>query len=223
MGSAMFRTDFMKTCAGLAGASALTHFQGLAASTRGKVKITDIKGMLLDTKKDFKTLVKIETDAGLVGYGESGVTGNMFRSRLDTIKPALIGQDPLSIEKHYFNLTTQISRPHIPTISGIDMALWDLAGKILNKPVCTLLGGPFRDKIKLYWNTGPQNKLDPISCRDWAQQMRQNPRGWTTYKITFTDILAQQGHDLVVHVEHGLGCRRDGALDQRARPFFQAV
>ena len=56
----------------------------------------------------------------------------MARARIDTMKQYLIGKDPLLIEVHFQNLTSLIHTymAHIPTISGIDMALWDLAGKI---------------------------------------------------------------------------------------------
>jgi galactonate dehydratase len=72
---------------------------------------------------------------------------------------------------------------HIPTISGIDMALWDLAGKILGLPVCALLGGPFRDAIPMYSHGIGLNMLDPVSCRDWAQRIKQQPEGFTAFKI----------------------------------------
>jgi galactonate dehydratase len=71
---------------------------------------------------------------------------------------------------------------HIPTISGIDMALWDLAGKILNAPVCTLLGGPFRESIPMYSHGVNLNMLDRASCRDWAQRIKAEPEGFTAFK-----------------------------------------
>ncbi len=76
----------------------------------------------------------------------------MARARIEVMKQYLIGKDPLAIEVHFHNLTTLMHAwmAHIPTISGIDIALWDLAGKILNRPVCVLLGGPFRESIPLY-------------------------------------------------------------------------
>ena len=69
----------------------------------------------------------------------------MARARIETMKPLLIGKDPMAIERHFQNMSTLMHTyiAHIPTISGIDMALWDLAGKITGLPVCVLLGGPF--------------------------------------------------------------------------------
>jgi galactonate dehydratase len=78
---------------------------------------------------------------------------------------------------------------HIPTISGIDMALWDLAGKITGLPVSTLLGGPFRASIPMYSHGIGVNMLDKASCRDWAQQIRQMPEGFTAFKNGIDPIL----------------------------------
>jgi D-galactarolactone cycloisomerase len=76
-------------------------------------------------------LIRIDTDGGLVGYGEAGATGPMARARIATMKPLLVGKDPLAIEVHFQNMTSLMHTymAHIPTISGIDIALWDLAGK----------------------------------------------------------------------------------------------
>ena len=53
--------------------------------------------------------------------------------------------------------------------SGVEMALWDLAGKALGVPASTLLGGKFRQKVRVYDHSAPQNMLDKASCRQWAQ------------------------------------------------------
>ena len=93
-------------------------------------------------------LIKIETDAGLAGYGEAGIPSHAARDRIEMMQGQLVGQDPLAIERHFYMMTaTQYSFiAHIPTISGIDIALWDLAGKITGLPIYRLLGGPLRNK-----------------------------------------------------------------------------
>jgi L-alanine-DL-glutamate epimerase-like enolase superfamily enzyme len=72
---------------------------------------------------------------------------------------------------------------NIPFVSGIDIALWDLAGKILDKPVYQLLGGPMRPAAPVYAHGGPRNYLDLGECRAWAQQAREAPAGFTAYKF----------------------------------------
>lgn len=112
-------------------------------------------------------------------------------ARIQTMRRLLIGKDPLAIEVHFHNLTTLMHTymAHIPTISGIDIALWDLAGKILNRPVVELLGGPFRDFIPMYSHGLGLNMLDPASCRDWVQRVRAQPEGFTAFKIGIDAVL----------------------------------
>ena len=136
-------------------------------------------------------LIRVDTDAGLTGYGEAGVSGPMARSRIEQLGRLLMGQDPLGVEKHFLNMISLMHpyMAHIPTISGIDIALWDLAGKITGQPINVLLGGPFRDAIKLYSHGMGVNLLDPASCRDWAQRVKAMPEGFTAFKIGIDPLL----------------------------------
>ena len=159
------------------------RLQALAAPNRNQVKITNVQAMAIKNIAG-NCLIRIDTDAGLTGYGEAGSTGPMARARLATMKPLLLGKDPLTIEVHFQNLTTLMHTymAHIPTISGIDMALWDLAGKITGLPVSNLLGGPFRDAIPMYSHGVGLNMLDPKSCHDFAQRIKTMPEGFTAFK-----------------------------------------
>ena len=139
------RRDLLRLAVALPAGAFLSRLQALTEPYRGKVNITAIKAMGLTTSTG-NCLIRIDTDAGLTGYGEAGATGPMARARIETMKALLLGRDPLAIEQHFHNLTSLMHTyvAHIPTISGIDMALWDLAGKITSLPLCVLLGGPFR-------------------------------------------------------------------------------
>jgi hypothetical protein len=100
------------------------HFQSLAAPFTKMVKITDIKTLGLDNTGD-GCLVRIDTDAGLTGYGEAGFSAPACRAIIETMKPVLIGGDPLAIEKHFYAITG-VQHPykaHIPTIGGVDIAI----------------------------------------------------------------------------------------------------
>jgi L-alanine-DL-glutamate epimerase-like enolase superfamily enzyme len=162
----------------------------LSAQTHGKVKITAIHAMAIQSIAG-NCLIRIDTDAGISGYGEAGATGPMARARIATMLPHLLGKDPLAIEVHFHNLTTLMHTymAHIPTISGIDMALWDLAGKLLGQPVNALLGGPFRDAIPMYSHGIGLNMLDKGSCRDWAARIKAAPEGFNTFKIGIDSTL----------------------------------
>jgi len=69
--------------------------------------------------------------------------------------------------------------------SGVEMALWDLAGKALGVPTSTLLGGRFRQKVRVYDHAAPRNMLDKASCREWAQKVKADPAGFTAHKFGF--------------------------------------
>ena len=184
----MTRRELLRYAILLPAGAWLSRFQSLAEPELGKIRITDIRAMKLSRSN---CLIRIDTDAGISGYGEAGTNGPMARARIEVMKQYLIGKDPLAIEVHFHNLTTLMHAwmAHIPTISGIDIALWDLAGKILNRPVCVLLGGPFRESIPLYSHGVNVDMLDKGSCREWAQRVRSAPEGFTAYKISFDSYI----------------------------------
>lgn len=81
--------------------ASLSHYRALAAPQKGQVKIKAIKAMQIKNIAG-NCLIKIETDSGLVGYGEAGASGPMARSYIDRMKNILINQDPLRIERHFY-------------------------------------------------------------------------------------------------------------------------
>src|SRR5207244_3084157 len=164
----------------------LTNFRALAAPASKMVKITAIKTMGLDNLGD-GCLIRIETDAGIVGYGEAGLPSAAARERIAMMLPQLIGQDPIAIERHFYIMAaTQYSfMANIPTVSGVDIALWDLAGKIIGLPVYRLIGGPIRKEIPVYSHGGPRNMLDKVECRSWAEQVKSAPEAFTAFKFGF--------------------------------------
>jgi L-alanine-DL-glutamate epimerase-like enolase superfamily enzyme len=183
------RQFFLRSALAAPAGAWLTHYNALAQPARKQVKITAIKALQL---RDIagNCLIRIDTDAGITGYGEAGVSGPMARARLAQFAPLLIGKDPLNIERHFHELTT-LMHPYmanIPTVSGIDIALWDLAGRILNQPVNVLLGGPFRGAIKLYSHGIGVDLLNKTSCRDWAARIRAMPEGFTAFKCNIDPL-----------------------------------
>ncbi len=104
-------------------------------------------------------LVEVETDDGIVGIGEAGIGGGVTATVIERdLKPMLLGEDPLLIEglwQKMFARTRQYGRRGIVmnAISGIDIALWDIAGKVAKMPVYRLLGA-CRDKVEAYASGG---------------------------------------------------------------------
>ncbi|HMF64304.1 MAG TPA: mandelate racemase/muconate lactonizing enzyme family protein [Edaphobacter sp.] len=184
------RRELVRFALSLPAGALLSNLKLLAAPLAGKVKITDIKAMGL-TNIAGNCLIRIDTDSGLTGYGEAGATGPIARARIETMKPLLIGKDPLAIEVHFQRMSSLMYNyvAHIPTVSGIDIALWDLAGKILNLPVSTLLGGGFRETVPMYSHGSGLNMLDKGSCREWAVRIRELPEGFTVYKCDIHTVL----------------------------------
>ncbi len=104
-------------------------------------------------------LVEVETDSGIVGIGEAGLGGGVTADVIGKVlAPLLIGQDPLMIEAHWqkmFAHTRQFGRRGVVmhAMSGIDIALWDIAGKVAKLPVYKLLGA-CRDRVEAYASGG---------------------------------------------------------------------
>src|SRR5437773_238913 len=104
-------------------------------------------------------LVEIETDERVIGIGEAGVGGGTTRAVIEKVlQPMLIGEDPLLIEglwQKMFARTRQFGRRGVVmnAISGIDIALWDIAGKVAKLPLYRLLGG-CRDRVEAYASGG---------------------------------------------------------------------
>src|ERR1700704_5448768 len=164
----------------------LLNYRDTAAPHTGQVKITSIKTMGLDNLGD-GCLIRVETDAGIVGYGEAGLPSSAARARIQMMAPQLIGQDPLAIERHFYMMaSTQYSfMANIPTVSGIDIALWDLAGKITGYPIYRLMGGPIRKNIPVYSHGGPADMLDKAQCKAWADQVKSAREAFTAFKFGF--------------------------------------
>ena len=100
-------------------------------------------------------IVKVTTDEGLVGWGEGYGPATVLRAGVEFLKPFLIGLDPLRTETIWqtmYRRTLDYARRGIlmASVSAIDIALWDLKGKILGQPIHVLLGGKKRDRIRPY-------------------------------------------------------------------------
>jgi L-alanine-DL-glutamate epimerase-like enolase superfamily enzyme len=176
-------------------AGSFSRFEALAAPAQGLIKITAVKAMQL---KEDRTLIRIDTDSGISGFGECGAPGPVARSVIAAYNGGgrlphltLIGKDPLAIQVHFHNMFYAYPQRgrQMRVLSGIDMALWDLAGRILNKPVSKLLGGNFRDEILLYSHAPGGDFLSKSEWRDRAQKLLGDPRGFKAFKVDIHHVL----------------------------------
>ena len=176
----------------------LAALEQAAAGGRGQVIITDIRAMRLD---DGFCLIRVDTDAGISGYGECGDNdGDLVRAVIEVFAKGggrlphlkLIGKDPLAIGVHHHNMFHAFPQRgrHLQVLSGIDMALWDLAGKLLQQPVSSLLGGRFRDEIELYSHCPQGDFTDAGAWPDRVAELKADPHGFKAFKVDIHSALA---------------------------------
>ncbi len=100
--------------------------------------------------------VKVYTDEGVTGIGECSGWPRVIETAVQDIKHILIGEDPTHIERLWQRMMSAIMAHGMTgtvgsgAMTGIDMALWDIKGKVLGVPVWNLLGGKVRDRIRIY-------------------------------------------------------------------------
>lgn len=119
----------------------------------GKVKITRLETFLVKPRWIF---LKIHTDAGVIGLGEPLLEGRALtiQTAIKEVEPYLIGKDPRQVVHHWQAIYRHAFYRGGPiltsALSGIDQALWDIKGKLLGVPIYELLGGPTRDRVRVY-------------------------------------------------------------------------
>ncbi|MEO8855009.1 MAG: galactonate dehydratase [Ginsengibacter sp.] len=134
--------------------------------------------------------LKIQTDEGIVGWGEPVIEGKAatVKTAVSELMEYLIGKDPMTIEDHWNRMYRSGFYRGGPilmsAIAGIDQALWDIKGKFYNAPVHQLLGGKARDKIKVYsWIGGDR----PHEVGQAAKKMTE--QGFLAVKMNATEEL----------------------------------
>ena len=145
------------------------------------MKITSLTTFVVPPRWLF---LKIETDEGIVGWGEPALEGRAasVAAAVEELSDYLVGQDPRRIEDHW----TVLYRSgfyrgggiHMSALAGIDQALWDIKGKALGVPVHELLGGRLRDRIKVYsWIGGDRPAETAAAAREAVE------RGFSAVKM----------------------------------------
>jgi len=124
------------------------------------VKIKHIETVRVSDPADV-IWVRIHTDAGLIGLGETWYASKTVESAVhDHFAPLIVGRDPFAIERHWLNMFRLSDHAgyggaELRAISAIDMALWDIKGQAAGVPVYELLGGAVRKKIRVYATGAP--------------------------------------------------------------------
>jgi galactonate dehydratase len=173
------RTILAGTVAGL-GLAALQQAEAAAEGRDGPIARED--ALRITRLETFKVkprwlFLKVHTDAGIVGLGEPIVEGraDTVATAVEEIEPYLIGKDPRRVVHHWQAIYRHAFYRGGPiltsALSGIDMALWDIKGKALGVPVYELLGGPTRDRVRVYAHARTPEAIGA-----------QKARGFTAFK-----------------------------------------
>ncbi|GIJ27478.1 galactonate dehydratase [Micromonospora qiuiae] len=170
--------------------------------------------------------VRVETTDGLVGWGEATCEGRSetVRTAVEQLSELLVGRDALRIEDHWQVMTKGSFYRGGPilasAVAGLDQALWDIAGKRYGAPVHQLLGGPVRDRIRVYgWVGGdePDEVRDQIAARVeaglTAVKMNASGRMSPLGSVAELDAVVQR----VAAAREVLGEHRDVAVDFHGR------
>src|SRR6187401_971303 len=148
--------------------------QNAPVPPRDPLRITRLETFLVRPRWLF---LKIHTNAGIVGLGEPITEGRALTcaTAVKEIEPYLVGKDPRAVVHHWqaiYRHAFYRGGPILTSVlSGIDTALWDIKGKALGVPIYELLGGPTRNRVRVYAHAGTPERLK-----------EQLARGFTAFK-----------------------------------------
>ena len=165
--------------------------EALSPFRRPRLKIIEIRTAEVRVH-GYQVHVRIYTDQGIVGQGEStdAAQGNVPLIR--SFGRLLLGQDPLNIEAAFERIRTAgifagaQSGQYITALTGVEIALWDVAGKALGLPVYQLMGGKVRDRVRVYCDSG-NREMTPGDERSLARIRQIQKMGFTATKIDIDD------------------------------------
>jgi galactonate dehydratase len=164
----------------------LANARALGTSSVPNLKIREIRAVRL--RDGFNSrFVRVYSDQGLTGTGETMDTVGAEDIVNSYIGPALVGRDPLDIEGILLDLwgwkrssggppsplfMRGMGGPYLSAISGVEMALWDLAGKAMNVPVYRLLGGRVRDKVPVYLHAASPEEASSLVAQTAVKALK---------------------------------------------------
>jgi galactonate dehydratase len=228
------RRAFLGGALGLPGLAAAIQTQS-SPYRRPKLRITDVRTALIRAH-GLQLHVRIYTDQGLIGQGEATDAAVGGVSLVPGFRRMLLGQDPLNVDYLFERIRTMgifagaQAGQYVAALSGVEIALWDLAGKALGLPVYQLLGGKMRDRIRMYCdsqtnlpeNPGSKEKLAQIKdlgftavktdIDDANDPMRWDRVNWTASNAEIDTMLRK-----VTFLRESFDKRVDVAVDMHGR------
>ena len=166
----MQRRDFLRT--GMAGGLAMGGYSLFPSSVAAKIpknlRVTALKVIPVWTGSMTYVFVKLYTNEGITGVGEGGIRGRAgtMIAAIKEHERYIVGKNPLQIEKHWqamYRWPRWRGGPILNSaVSAVDIALWDIAGKVLDAPIYQLLGGAAKKKIRLYVGAGSAESVQRV-------------------------------------------------------------
>jgi len=198
--------------------------------TGSKIRVTNMKvfGVSLTPESDRPyVFVKLETNAGVVGWGEGTLEGKAgsVMACMDDFREFIIGCDPMQVEHHWQSMYVHSFYRAGPVIgsaiSGIDQALWDIRGKVLGMPVYKLLGGPMDARgVRGYYHARARNREELQKLRESAASLgitcfKSGIPGW--YEWIETNAKITRAVKQMEMLREGLGPEIDIGVDFHAK------
>lgn len=147
-----------------------------------KIKITDLRCAIIGRSP----VVRIVTDRGVSGYGQAESSKVYLKPMVMFYKDYLLGEDPTDVERVMLKIRRLGAfKPWGSAVSAIEIALWDIAGQVAGVPVCKLLGGKIRDRVRIY-NGGFRPSMAgqmPQHYAENVQKMKEAKEGFTLIKM----------------------------------------
>jgi galactonate dehydratase len=209
--------------------------QASSPYARPRLKITDVRTAEV-AGHGYQLHVRIYTDQGLFGHGEGtdAVQGGVPLVRM--FRRFLVGQDPLNVDFLFERIRTSgifagaQAGQYVATLTAIETALWDLAGKALGVPVYQLLGGKQRDRIRIYCDSQTNSRNDPDAAKKLQQikdlgftavkidiDDRNDPMRWDMVNWTASNAEIDHMLDKIAFMRESFDTRVDLAVDMHGR------
>ncbi len=164
------------------------------ASKPSELRITDLRIAHLQGVPFSSPVIRIDTNQGLIGWGEVRDGGSPKYALM--LKSRLLGKNPCNVEQLFKMIRPFANHGRAAGgVCGVEMALWDLAGKAYNVPVYQMLGGKYRDEIRLYADTPEVD--DPKAFGKKLKETRLD-RGYTWLKMDFGIGLLADKPDMLI-------------------------
>jgi galactonate dehydratase len=229
--------------AGGAAAGGVFGLQSLSAAvqtastpySRPKLKITDIRTAQVRAH-GLQVHVRIYTDQGIYGHGEATDSAVGAPPLIDSFRRFMVGQDPLNVDYLFERIRTSgifagaQGGQYVTALTGVEIALWDLAGKALGVPVYQLLGGKQRDRIRMYCDSQTEDPDDPKAKEKIRQVLdmgftavkididdRNDPNRWDMVNWTASNAEIDTMVRKVAFLREQIGPRVDLAVDMHGR------